>query len=124
MNDTNYLSMIREGYPARLDSSHTAKLLGFGDHDVPVLVSTGLLKPLGTPMPNAPKYFALVEILSHAADRDWLNRATKTLSKHWQKKNDEQRSKRAGTNRLEANDPRLNGPKQLSAELSATGPKK
>ena len=101
---TSLLSFLGEGYPARLSSSQTAKLLGFSDHDIPVLVAMNLLKPLGNPMPNAPKHFALVEILSLAADRDWLNRATKTLSKHWQKKNDDQRSKRAGHNRPGDND--------------------
>jgi hypothetical protein len=94
-NDQSFLSLIHDGYPARLASSQTAKLLGFGDHDLPVLVARGLLKPLGNPMPNAPKHFTLVEILGHAADRDWLNSATKTLAKHWQKKNFEQRERRA-----------------------------
>jgi hypothetical protein len=94
MHDANFLSLIHDGYPARLASSQTAKLLGFGDHDIPVLVATGLLKPLGSPVPNAPKHFALVDVLSHATDRDWLNRATRTLAKHWQKKNCEQRNKR------------------------------
>ena len=98
MSDRVLLSWLREGYSARLDTDKTAKLLGFGTHDLAPLVGAGLLKPLGNPTPNAPKYFALVEVLALAADRDWLNRATKTLAKHWQAKNREQRNKRANGN--------------------------
>ena len=80
--------------PARLNSVQTARLLGFAEHDVPILVAAKLLIPLGNPAHNAPKYFARVDVLSYAEDRNWLNRATKTLSKHWQKKNEQQRNKR------------------------------
>ena len=123
MNDANFLALIQCGYAARLNSAQTAKLLGFADHDLPVLVATGLLKPLGNPMPNAPKHFALVEILGHAAERDWLNRATKTLSKHWQKKNCDQRERRAS--HAAPGDPggeesRSEATNQLSAKVSAT----
>ena len=127
MHDANFLSLIQCGYAARLTSSQTAKLLGFADHDVPVLVSTGLLKPLGTPMPNAPKHFALIDILGHATERDWLNRATKTLAKHWQKKNCDQRQRRAsqaapGDPGVEDN--HFEGALALSAKVSATGGQK
>jgi hypothetical protein len=54
-----------------------------------------LLKPLGTPAPNGPKYFALVEVLALAADRDWLHRSTRTLTNHWQRKNEQQRAKKS-----------------------------
>jgi hypothetical protein len=123
MNDAHFLTLIQCGYAARLTSSQTAKLLGFADHDVPVLVSTGLLKPLGNPMPNAPKHFALVEIISCAAERDWLNRATKTLAKHWQRKNCEQRNKHAS--KTAPGDPGVEGTRsesvpRLSAKMSAT----
>ena len=105
-NDPNLFHLIRNGLPARLDAGQSAKLLGIAPHDVPVLIGTGLLKPLGSPAPNAPKYFALVDILEHAADRDWLNRATKTLAKHWRQKNDAQLAKKSG--------------QELSAKVSAT----
>ncbi len=124
MIDPILLSWVREGYPARLDSEKTAKLLGFGAHDLPALVGAGLLKPLGNPSPNAPKFFALIEILALAADRDWLNRATKTVSKHWQKKNDEQRCKRAECDRPVVTDDCLQVQKTLSAKVPATSTKK
>jgi hypothetical protein len=80
--------------PARLNSGQTARLHGFAEHDVPILIAAKLLIPLGKPAPNGPKYFARVDVLSYAEDRDWLNRATKTLTKHWQKKNEQLRNKR------------------------------
>jgi len=44
--------------PARLTVQQTAALLNCGEHDIPVLVSQGLLKPLGHPAANVVKYFA------------------------------------------------------------------
>jgi len=73
--------------PGRLNVSETALLLGFQEHDIAPLVSAKLLVPLGKPAPNAPKYFAAVEIVDRAADPGWLAEATKVLAKHWQRKN-------------------------------------
>ena|SRR6202035_1669979 len=73
--------------PARLNTTEASILLGVQEHDVPVLVRARLLSPLGKPASNAPKYFAAVEIVERAADSGWLAEATKTLAKHWQRKN-------------------------------------
>ena len=73
--------------PARLNTTETAVLLGFQEHDIPMLVAAKCLSPLGRPAPNAPKYFAAVEIMALAQDRDWLDRATKALAKFWYEKN-------------------------------------
>jgi hypothetical protein len=69
--------------PARLDVRQTAKLLGFAEHDIQILTATKKLTPLGDPTPNAPKWFAAVEILQLMADVGWLNKATKEVSKYW-----------------------------------------
>ncbi len=74
------------GLPARIDVAATAKLLGFAEHDIQVLMSVGKLTPLGDPAPNAPKWFAAVEIIRLAVDQDWLHKATKELSKYWRHK--------------------------------------
>jgi len=71
---------------ARLDVKATAKLLGFAEHDIPILMRAGKLKPLGDPAPNAPKWFAAIEIIQLAFDVDWLNKATKEVSKYWRHK--------------------------------------
>ena len=124
MTDQNFVCLLREGFPARLDSSHAAKLLGFGAHDLPVLIAAALLKPLGSPAANSPKMFALVDILALAADRDWLHRATKTLGKHWQRKNEEQRRKRRSHGEQPNPVSQQSRREPLSAELSASGQQK
>lgn len=75
------------GFPARLNAAQTATALGFQEHDIPVLIAGKLLKPLGKPAPNAPKYFASVEILGHFQDSDWLRKSTQTVYEHWKTKN-------------------------------------
>ena len=57
-----------------------------GADDIQVLMSVGKLTPLGDPAPNAPKWFAAVEIIRLVADQDWLHKATKEISKYWKSK--------------------------------------
>ena len=63
-----------------------AKLLGFAESDIQILMAVDKLTPLGDPAPNAPKWFAAVEMIRLAADQDWLHKATKEISKYWQHK--------------------------------------
>ncbi len=77
--------------PARLNTTETAVLLGFQEHDIAPLVVAKLLTPLGKPAPNAPKYFASVDVLECAQNRGWLEQATKVLARHWRRKNDAKR---------------------------------
>jgi len=74
------------GLPARIDVPVTAKLLGFAEHDIQILMAVGKLTPLGDPAPNAPKWFAAVEMIRLAADQDWLHKATKEIAKYWRHK--------------------------------------
>jgi hypothetical protein len=74
------------GLRARLDVSVTAKLLGFAESDIQVLMTVGKLTPLGDPAPNAPKWFAAVEMIRLATDQDWLHKATKEIAKYWKEK--------------------------------------
>jgi hypothetical protein len=64
----------------------TAKLLGFAEHDIPILVASGKIPTLGDPAANAPKWFAAVVILGLATDPVWLHKATKEVSKYWKEK--------------------------------------
>jgi len=73
--------------PARLNVEETAWYLGFSVHDIPVLVSKGLLKPLGRPNSNTVKYFALTSLSEIRNDAKWLARATDTIMEHWRTKN-------------------------------------
>jgi hypothetical protein len=44
-------------------------------------MAVGKLTPLGDPAPNAPNWFAAVEMIRLAADQDWLHKATKEVFK-------------------------------------------
>ena len=44
------------------------------------------LTPPGTPAPKAPKWFAAVEMIRLAVDKEWLHEATKEISKYWRHK--------------------------------------
>jgi hypothetical protein len=82
--------------PARLDVASTAKVLGFPEHDIQILMASGKLEPLGAPAANSPKFFGAVEIIRLAADCDWLDKATREVSKYWRNK----RERRTSTNRV------------------------
>jgi hypothetical protein len=84
--DAAMATWARRALPARLDVVATAKLLGFAEHDIQILMRAGRLTPLGDPAPNAPKWFAAIEVIRLAADRDWLSKATKDVSKYWRYK--------------------------------------
>jgi len=87
------------GLPARLDVAETARLLGFAEHDIPILMASGKLKPLGDPAPNAPKWFAAIEIIRLAVDQDWLHKATREVTKYWRHK----REKHTGSRPIQHN---------------------
>ena len=78
--------------PARLDFQETADLLGFRQEHIPILIRAGLLKPLGNPAANAPKFFPTVALEEHAVDREWLHRASAALTDYWAQKNEAARS--------------------------------
>ena len=73
--------------PARLNTTETAVVLGFQEHDIAALVAAKLLVPLGKPAANAPKYFAAIDVMEFGQNRDWLSRATRVLASHWIGKN-------------------------------------
>ena len=73
--------------PARLTADQAAVVLNCQPHDVPVLVASRLLKPLGNPAPNAIKFFATCDLLEHIKDRAWLVKMTTAINHHWQVKN-------------------------------------
>lgn len=72
--------------PGRISVADTAKALGFAEHDIQILMSSSKLKPLGDPAPNAPKWFAAIEIIQRATDQEWLSKATREVSKYWRTK--------------------------------------
>ena len=73
--------------PARLTAEQAAWVLNCQVHDIPALVATKLLKPLGNPPQNGTKFFATVELLEASKDSHWLARMSGTIYQHWRKKN-------------------------------------
>jgi len=73
--------------PARLDATRTAWFLGFDPHEVPMLVTAGLLKPLGHPARNSTKFFATETLEQFRRDEKWLARASDAIASHWRERN-------------------------------------
>src|SRR5438045_620241 len=73
--------------PARLNAEEAAWYLGFATHDIPVLISKGLLKPLGRPIGGTIKFFAFASLQELRSEPKWLARATDAIVQHWRGKN-------------------------------------
>lgn len=87
----DFLSLVTP--PARLGIEETAWFLGFNSHDIPVLVSAGLLKPLGRPASSGSKFFAAVELQNLRNDVRWLTKASDAIVHYWRDKNAGRRAK-------------------------------
>jgi predicted transcriptional regulator len=85
MNEKSTLFLPR--LPARLDVNQAAEILGFWPHEVSVLLKAGLLKPLGKPARNGHQFFCTAEISALSEDREWLDKASHTVTKHWKDRN-------------------------------------
>ena len=79
--------MVHGKLPARLSIERAAWLLGFNQHDIPLLVSAGMLKPLGHPPATGSKYFATVELENLRSDTRWLAKASDVVVNHWKRRN-------------------------------------
>jgi hypothetical protein len=73
--------------PARLDATQAAWFLGFEPHEIPMLVTAGLLKPLGHPARNSTKFFATETLEQFRRDEKWLARASDAIASHWRERN-------------------------------------
>jgi hypothetical protein len=85
--DQHKFLMVHGQLPARLVVEQVAWLLNCQVHDIPVLVSARLLKPLGNPPPNAIKFFATSEVLELGKDKAWLTKATQAVTLYWRGQN-------------------------------------
>jgi hypothetical protein len=81
-----FLSLVGQ-LPLRLTAEQAGWLLNCQSHDIPALIHSRLLKPLGNPSANGTKYFATADLLEMAKDRSWLVKMTTTINMHWQKQN-------------------------------------
>jgi hypothetical protein len=71
----------------RLNAEQVGWILNVQPHDIPTLVVTRLLKPLGNPAANGCKYFSAADVLELAKDRSWLARVSAAITQYWQKRN-------------------------------------
>ncbi|MGA3269295.1 MAG: hypothetical protein ABSE16_21070 [Verrucomicrobiota bacterium] len=94
--------------PGRINAAETAYRLGFEPEHIPILVSAGVLKPLGYPPPGAVKFFLAVEVEQKKNDLKWMTKATEIIRLKIKDKNE-----RAARNRVRnggahaANEPAL-----------------
>jgi hypothetical protein len=81
-----FLSLLGQ-LPVRLTAEQAGWQLNCQSHDIPALIHSRLLKPLGNPSPNGTKYFATADLLETAKDRAWLVKMTTAINMHWQRQN-------------------------------------
>lgn len=77
--------------PARLDVEQTAALLGHHPNHIALLVEGRFLKPLGTPPKNGVKMFAACDVESKAKDSEWLDKASRYVTRKFAEKNARQK---------------------------------
>lgn len=88
MREDQHRFMMAHGkLPARLLAEQAAWVLGFGAHEIPLLVSARLLKPLGKPPTTGTKYFATVDLEALREDTRWLAKASDCIVHYWRSKN-------------------------------------
>ena len=73
--------------PARLTVEQVAVLLGMSEDAIRILMNQKLLRPLGSPAENGPKFFAAEDIERLRLDCEWLAKASNALVKHSREKN-------------------------------------
>ena len=73
--------------PARLTAEETGWMLGFEVHEIAILTSAGMLRPLGHPTRNAIKSFSGCGVERIRIDERWLNKATDLIQNHWRSRN-------------------------------------
>ena len=85
--------MLHGQLPARLTAEQAAWVLNCQVHDIPVLVSARLLKPLGNPPPNGIKFFGTADLVELTKDRAWLTKVTSAVNQHWHRQNARKKSR-------------------------------
>lgn len=73
--------------PAMLNPGQAAALIGYAEHDIPVLINAGMLKPLGNPPANSVKHFATVQVMELAGEIAQLSKMRNVVYEHWRSKN-------------------------------------
>jgi hypothetical protein len=93
MNSQKIEFLNLRNIPARLRAEEVACLLGFQLREIPLLVSGGLLRPLGNPPVTGVKYFATVAIEECQRDPKWLAQASDRIVRYWQTMNEKRKNR-------------------------------
>jgi len=73
--------------PGRLTKEQTAWFLGFSSEEITILVTRGLLKPLGHPASNGQKFFLTMTLDDLKRNEKWFSKATDAIVEYWRNKN-------------------------------------
>ena len=73
--------------PQQVSAAEAAGVIGKSPHEIPILVANGLLKPLGHPAPNGPKYFLTSALIDLERDAKWHGKVNDVLQEYWRNKN-------------------------------------
>ena len=81
-----FLSLIQQP-PAKLTREQAAWVLGFTPDEISLLITRGLLKPLGHPAANGQKFFLAATLDDLRRDEKWFSKACDAIAEHWRDKN-------------------------------------
>jgi hypothetical protein len=94
MNSQQEQFLNLKTHPARLKVEEVAWYLGFAAHEITILMSEGLLKPLGHPPMTGVKYFATSGLEELRRDTKWLARASDCIVQYWKVRNEKKATHR------------------------------
>lgn len=87
MNSQHEQFLNLKTLPARVRAEEAALLLGFSANEIPILVASGLMKPLGHPPVTGVKYFATSTVEELKKDEKWLAKASDCIVEYWRAAN-------------------------------------
>jgi hypothetical protein len=90
MIEYSMLQVLR--LPGRLTPAQAGEVLGFTETEVRILLKHGLLRALGRPPANGHKLVCALEVEQLSRNRDWLERASRCVYRHWAERNGKQRT--------------------------------
>jgi hypothetical protein len=96
--------------PARMNASEAAWKLGFEPDHIPILVSAGLLKPVGNIPPGGVKFFLRSVIEQNMNDDKWMTKASEAVRLKFKEKNERAASNRARRRSLSATSGQVEAP--------------
>ena len=80
MNPESLKIQALEKFPVVMTKEKVAQALGIATHNIPPLVRSGLLKPLGQPRRYCVKHFSRDALAEKIASQEWLDSAGIELS--------------------------------------------